>query len=535
MPVPDPLAPRRRAGDTGPPEARLLALEADLARLRQELHLSLARESRQAVDLREANERLVVAALQAETLADSAFTQLEQLNHAAGHDPLTGAASRAIMLDRIAAAAALARRHQSRFALIFVDLDGFKEINDTLGHEVGDAALVLVARRLEAAVRASDTVGRHGGDEFLVLLSEIAQPADAGLLATKILEGLALPVDASPVTLGASLGIAVFPEDGEDAASLIRSADEAMYAAKRRGGRDFEFSRPAALADAAAVPTRAGRRPARGDDSPHADELREANEHLVVAALAAQESATAAQKAAQACSEQRRRSDRHLSMLVHELRGPLSPLRSCMDILRDPSIDGPAMRVVNVMLDRQISQLARIVQDLADGPSDDVPGFRLERRPVDLGTLLAEVFESFKASMASSGHGFEMRAPRAVPALVVDADPVRLVQVLRNLIDNAAKYTPASGRIVLAVGFSARTASVSVTDSGMGIAHEALPHVFDLYVRESRARDVDGQGRGIGLAVARSIVQAHGGTLAARSAGPGRGSTFELLLPRAPC
>src|SRR6202046_5625821 len=159
------------------------AIRADIARSRREL-VQVQRDiaGTRAAQLVEANEQLVLAALQAETIAEAATGHLDELARTSQRDALTDTPNRALMLDRLENAIALARRHVTRLAVLFLDLDQFKHINDTLGHMVGDEVLRLVARRLESVVRASDSVSRHGGDEFLVLVGEITQSADAAVI-----------------------------------------------------------------------------------------------------------------------------------------------------------------------------------------------------------------------------------------------------------------------------------------------------------------------------------------------------------------
>jgi diguanylate cyclase (GGDEF)-like protein len=139
-----------------------------------------------------------------------------------------------LLTDRLDRAIATARRHGSLLALMFMDLDGFKHINDTWGHAVGDEILQSVARRLLAGVRDSDTVSRHGGDEFIVLLSEIACAADAGLSAEKLLAAIALPhrTAEQDLRVTACVGTSLFPVDGQDPATLMRTADLALLRAK---------------------------------------------------------------------------------------------------------------------------------------------------------------------------------------------------------------------------------------------------------------------------------------------------------------
>jgi len=167
----------------------------------------------------------------------------QQMTHSAQHDALTNLPNRLLLRDRIAQAIALARRQRRPLALLFLDLDRFKDMNDSLGHAVGDALLQSVAGRLLASVRASDTVSRLGGDEFVILLSEIAHPVDAAASATKILLSLGRHhINAEQESrINGSIGISIFPDDGEDAETLINNADTAMYDAKAKGRNNFQF------------------------------------------------------------------------------------------------------------------------------------------------------------------------------------------------------------------------------------------------------------------------------------------------------
>jgi len=170
-------------------------------------------------------------------------TAYEQLNHLAHHDALTGLPNRLLLEDRLYVALQRARREQSGLAVLFVDLDRFKTINDSLGHHVGDRVLCEVSTRLSALIRESDTVARLGGDEFLILMEGIAEPAAASSVADKILENLRdIPVSLEhEFFVGVSIGISIYPQDGDDSATLIKHADVAMYRAKERGRNTHEF------------------------------------------------------------------------------------------------------------------------------------------------------------------------------------------------------------------------------------------------------------------------------------------------------
>jgi diguanylate cyclase (GGDEF)-like protein len=164
------------------------------------------------------------------------------LYHIAHHDMLTGLPNRQLFQDRLRQAVSKAARDRAPLAVLFIDLDHFKAINDTLGHAAGDQLLSVVARRLERCVRASDTVARLGGDEFTVILAEITRPADAALVAEKILRSLAEPAQlrGRPVRISASIGIGLFPEDGADSESLVQRSDNALYHAKE-ARNSFQF------------------------------------------------------------------------------------------------------------------------------------------------------------------------------------------------------------------------------------------------------------------------------------------------------
>ena len=164
-----------------------------------------------------------------------------QMTHSAQHDVVTSLPNRLLLNDRISQAIALARRQNRPLAVIFLDLDRFKYINDSLGHAVGDKLLQSVARRLLASVRGSDTVSRQGGDEFVILLSEITYPEDAATSAKKLLLSLSAFhfIAGQDLHIDGSIGISVYPEDGEDAETLIKNADTAMYHAKARGKARF--------------------------------------------------------------------------------------------------------------------------------------------------------------------------------------------------------------------------------------------------------------------------------------------------------
>jgi diguanylate cyclase (GGDEF)-like protein/PAS domain S-box-containing protein len=170
----------------------------------------------------------------------------QQMAYSAQHDFLTGLPNRMLLGDRVSQAIASSSRHQGMIAVLFLDLDGFKQVNDTLGHSIGDKLLQSVAGRLKDSLRTSDTVSRQGGDEFVVLLSEIEHADDAVFTAKRILQAVATPhfIDGHDLHVTTSIGISIHPEHGLDGATLIKNADTAMYHAKEHGRQGYELFKP---------------------------------------------------------------------------------------------------------------------------------------------------------------------------------------------------------------------------------------------------------------------------------------------------
>jgi len=179
-------------------------------------------------------------------MTEAAEDATVQMSLKAERDFLTGLPNRALLTDRLAQAIALAQRHRKRVVLMYLDLDDFKDVNDSLGHAVGDQLLQSIAKRLEACVRSSDTVSRHGGDEFIVLLSEVEAAHDAARAAEKLLKALAEPhlIGDHRLNVTLSIGISLYPDDGDDGDALLASADTAMYHAKRGGRNNYKRFTP---------------------------------------------------------------------------------------------------------------------------------------------------------------------------------------------------------------------------------------------------------------------------------------------------
>jgi diguanylate cyclase (GGDEF)-like protein len=510
--------------------AELLRLRQTVAEARREF------SGTQVAQLRDANEQLVLSALQAETVADTAVNNLSELTRSSQRDALTDTPNRGLMLDRLESAIAFAQRHATRTALLFIDLDHFKGINDSLGHAVGDEVIKLAARQLQAAVRASDTVSRHGGDEFLVLLAEVADESSAARVARKVLRALDTTsiVGGHVVRLSASVGIAMYPEDGDDPETLIRRADAAMYYAKKCGRSRFALYSERSSSgsaqqsmDGSPQHSRASYDPDLAGHEPSLRNLRETNERLIISALAAQELGLQAQKA-------QHRQMELVATVARELRNPLSPLnplRTVADLVKHLRTDEALSEHVQVIVKSQLVYMSRLVEELIDATCAGGGVFPLERSTFDIAEAIRPAVQACRPMMDARLQHFEIQLP---PRPVrVNGDSLRLTQVFSNLLDNASKYTGADGAIALVLAVFDESLTVTVRDNGIGITPEALPSIFDLFVQETRALPLRNGGLGVGLAIARDLVEAHGGTIVGRSAGRDCGSEFVVKLPLA--
>jgi diguanylate cyclase (GGDEF)-like protein len=196
--------------------------------------------------LRQANERLVIATLQALATTEELEKARDQMNHMARHDVLTNLPNRVLLMERLQQAISLAKRHSRKLAVLFIDLDRFKAINDSLGHAVGDQLIQAVSNRLLESVRSTDTVSRQGGDEFVTLLTEIIDEKAVADLAERMCKSTTAPyiLAAQELHIGMTIGISLYPDDGEDAEMLLQNADVAMYDAKNTGGNKYHFFKP---------------------------------------------------------------------------------------------------------------------------------------------------------------------------------------------------------------------------------------------------------------------------------------------------
>jgi PAS domain S-box-containing protein len=233
----------------------------------------------------------------------------------------------------------------------------------------------------------------------------------------------------------------------------------------------------------------------------------------------------------EALKEADRRKDEFLATLAHELRNPLAPIRNSLAILRVSSNSDPATERIHEMLERQVAHLVRLVDDLLEISRITRGKIELRKERVELARIVHSALETSKPLLESAGHQLHLALP-AQPVLL-EADPVRLAQVLANLLNNAAKYTEEGGQIWLSARPEPGEIMISVRDSGLGIPADMLPKVFELFAQVDRTLKRAQGGLGIGLALVKSLVQMHGGRVEARSAGPGQGSEFIIRLPLA--
>lgn len=515
--------------------ARTKAAQADLARVQDKLEIAQKRlENSQATRIVEANEQLVLATLNAQKAAYVSKLALQEALEAAELDPLTKLPNRASLRARLKLAVADASLRQGRVGLLLLALIDFKQVNDSAGQAVGDTVLQHAAACLTDSLPPDCMVSRHGNDEFLVLLPNVAEAGAAAIAAERMIAALGTPARFGDhvFRLNAHVGISIYPDDGEQVDSLIDRAVAAMYRAKWRGLDSFSFTgeeaggsrslelrtleslrQPASLHDLAL-----------GEYALHRAMLQEANSKLVVAALGAQELVAAAERA-------RRHQSEFMGLLAHELRNPLSALHNAAVLLGKIPNGEPLMAKVESIIERQLGSISRLVEDLLDVSRVSTGKLSIGIQQLELIGLIDEVIGTCRPAMDTRLQQLEIHLPPH--QIKMNGDPVRLTQVLTNLLDNASKYTLEGGVVQISVAVEADTLVLTVSDNGIGITAETLPHVFEPFVQDAHAVLFDKRGLGIGLTVVRELVEAHGGTINVSSAGKMLGSQFTIRLPMA--
>jgi PAS domain S-box-containing protein len=234
-------------------------------------------------------------------------------------------------------------------------------------------------------------------------------------------------------------------------------------------------------------------------------------------------------QANQALREASRRKDEFLATLAHELRNPLAPIRNSLQILKMQHVDPETVQESREVMERQVHHMVRLVDDLLDVSRVMRGKIELRKEPVELATIVARAVETAQSLIEAQEHRLDISLPSE--SLRLDVDPVRLAQVVGNLLTNSAKYTQAHGHIWLTAHREGKQAVLQIRDNGIGIAPDILPHVFELFVQADHSSTRAQGGLGIGLTIVKNLVEMHGGSVAVRSDGLGKGSEFEVRLP----
>ena len=239
---------------------------------------------------------------------------------------------------------------------------------------------------------------------------------------------------------------------------------------------------------------------------------------------------TERKQAEQALRDADRKKDTFIATLAHELRNPLAPIRNAVNVLRQSGqADPQVLAWCRDVIDRQVAQMSRLLEDLLDVSRMTRGQFALRREPLVLATVIEQAIEIVQPLIQAAGHMLTVEMP--AQSIAIEGDLTRLAQVFSNLLINAAKYTQPEGRIGVAVEVFDDEVAVSVTDTGIGIAAEQMPHIFEMFGQAETALDRSQEGLGIGLSLARGFVEMHGGQIGARSDGIGKGSVFIVRLP----
>jgi PAS domain S-box-containing protein len=237
----------------------------------------------------------------------------------------------------------------------------------------------------------------------------------------------------------------------------------------------------------------------------------------------------ALKRAKQAVVETNQRKDEFLATLAHELRNPLAPIRFALDGLKTGVLPPSHSEHARDIIERQVTQLVRLVEDLLDASRITTNKIRLRREPVPLADLMRTAVEGAAPLAHAAEHRLAVELPPST--LWIDADPARLVQVFMNVLNNAVKFTPRGGRISFTAAGHDHEAIVRICDTGVGIAPDALPHLFEMFHQEGRILERSTGGLGIGLTLARRLIEMHDGTIEVRSEGVGKGTDVEIRLP----
>jgi len=375
-----------------------------------------------------------------------------------------------------------------------------------------EAALQPLGRTLVLAHSGVEALGRLLEQDFALIILDVAMPGMDGFETAKLVRSRDKN-RATPIIFVTGLAW----------------QDDAMLRGYELGAFDFLMKpvRPEVLRAKASVFVQLQERTIELQGK--AEELRQAQARAHERELVAQRKrfeAEVMERQMQQMAETDRRKDEFLAILSHELRNPLQPLQTAVEVLEhDPGAPVPA-RVRNI-IQRQVHHITRLVDDLLDISRLNAGKLELRREPVALAMIVEEAVQSCNASIALRKHKLEVSGAKS-PS-IVHGDPVRLVQVVCNLVNNAAKYTEPGGTIRIEWGTEHVDGFIRVVDSGKGISEDLLPLIFDMFVQERTTPDGAG-GLGLGLGLVKRLVEMHGGTVCATSAGTKLGSTFEIRI-----
>ena len=517
-----------RSDANAPPDVPAL-VQGLLGRIRvvtQELPVIVSDE------ILEASELLAVTALHASAAADESRELLDRAARPFEVDALTGLPNRALFRDRFSQALAHARRRQSRVALLFLDLDHFKEVNDTHGHAVGDMILRYVANRLRDAGRDVDTVCRHGGDEFLILLSEVSDARSAARFAKKVTATLSEPVRIgdSTFSLAASIGISLYPDDGEDQATLIQRADAAMYVAKRNSwgvayaSGNNQILMSARHPETASVP----------HDTISLLEVELADAHTTIADLKAANARLEANilnaEREQVKANQAKQYQSHLlNVVAHELRNSLAPLQSAAEVLNLVRMDPALMQRMELVLKRQIANIFTLLTDLLDVSRLNTGRMTIDLQRIDAGKVIEAAALQLEAGLAKREQRVFVNIETDTPTVL--GDDARLIQVVSTMLErvsaghrHGAEITVSlydhGSNIILAIAEGRETAS----------AHDANAQTLEMTddTLSTGAHDITS----IAVMMVVELLKSHGGQLTVSRAADNEVHRVQIVLPR---
>jgi signal transduction histidine kinase len=375
-----------------------------------------------------------------------------------------------------------------------------------------EAALASLGRKLVLAHSGIEALGRLLEQDFALIILDVAMPGMDGFETAKLVRSRERN-RATPIIFVTGLSW----------------QDDAVLRGYELGAFDFLMKpiRPEVLRAKATVFVQLQER--TNELAQSAEALRLAQKHAHERELEEQRrrfQAEALERQNQQLAETDRRKDEFLAILSHELRNPLQPLQTAVEVLEhDP--DAPVPPRIRAIIQRQVHHITRLVDDLLDLSRLNAGKLELRREPVTLASVVEEAVQACAHAIEVRKHRLEVKGDEA-PATVY-GDPVRLVQVVCNLIQNAVKYTEPGGRLGIEWGARDGRGFIRVTDNGRGIAGELVPTIFDMFVQERTTSDGAG-GLGLGLGLVKKLVEMHGGTVRASSPGLGRGSTFEIAL-----